>query len=270
MSDPDSLVARLPRAAGRTIFGSDVAGYHSARPGYPVALYQLIAACRASFEAIAEIGPGTGLATEALAAFAPQRFVAFEPDPILAAHLRTRFADLDVINDDFCAADVAGGFDLIASASSFHWLDPQVALPKARQLLKPGGCVAIWWNVYRQKGIGDPFAEAIAPLLADIDLPPSEAAERHYSLDADLHRGRLEAAGFVAVEHYVFRRERVLSAAEARALYASFSLVRLLPVARREALLDAIAALVTDRFDGAAPTILLSPIYLASTPVTAG
>jgi SAM-dependent methyltransferase len=270
MSGPDSLVARLPRAAGRTIFGSDVAGYHSARPGYPEALYQLIATRRPAFEAIAEIGPGTGIATEALAAFAPRRFVAFEPDPVLAAHLRTRFVDLDVINDDFCAADVAGGFDLIASASSFHWLDPAVAIPRARHMLKPGGCVAIWWNVYRQKGIGDPFAEAVMPLLADIDLPPSEAAERHYSLDVDLHRGRLEAAGFVAVEHHVFRRERILSAAEARALYASFSLVRLLPEARREALLDAIAALVTDRFDGAAPAVLLSPIYLASTPVTAG
>ncbi|MDB5708905.1 MAG: Dimethyladenosine transferase methylation [Sphingomonas bacterium] len=266
MSDPVSLAARLPRAAGRTIFGSDVAGYHSARPGYPAALYRLITARLPAFDAIAEIGPGTGLATEALAAFKPRRFVAFEPDPVLAAHLRTRFAELDVINDDFCAAEVAGGFDLIASASSFHWLDPEIALPRARALLKPGGCLAIWWNVYRQKGIGDPFAEAVAPLLADIELPPSEAAERHYSLDIDLHRGRLEAAGFGAIEHHVFRRERVLSADDARALYASFSLVRLLPSARREALLDAIAALVTDEFGGAAPSVLLSPIYLATAP----
>lgn len=266
MTDPVNLAARLPRAAGRTIFGSDVAGYHSARPDYPAALYRLITARLPAFEAIGEIGPGTGLATEALAAFNPRRFVAFEPDPVLAAHLRTRFAELDVINDDFCVAEVAGGFDLIASASSFHWLDPDIALPRARTLLKPGGCLAIWWNVYRQKGIGDPFAEAVAPLLADIDLPPSEAAERHYSLDTELHRGRLEAAGFTAIEHHVFRRERVLSAAEARALYASFSLTRLLPPAQREALLDAIAAVVTDQFDGAAPSVLLSPIYLATAP----
>ena len=270
MSDPASLAARLPRAAGRTVFGSDITGYHSARPGYPAALYRLITARLPAFEAIAEIGPGTGIATEALAAFKPRRFVAFEPDPVLAAHLRTRFAELDVVNDDFCAAEVANGFDLIASASSFHWLDPDVALPKARAILKPGGCLAIWWNVYRQRGIGDPFAEAVAPLLADLDLPPSEAAEQHYSLDVDLHRGRLQAAGFVAVEHHVFRRERVLSAAEARALFATFSLVRLLPTARREALLDSIAALVTERFGGAAPSVLLSPIYLASTPEPGG
>ena len=68
------------------------------------------------------------------------------------------------------------------------------------------------------------------------------------------------------IEHHVFRRERVLSADDARALYATFSLVRLLPPLRREALLDAIAALVTDKFDGAAPSVLLSPIYLATAP----
>lgn len=269
MSDPASLAARLPRSAGRTVFGNDVAGYHSARPGYPSALYRRIAARLPKCEAIAEIGPGTGLATDALAAFSPRRFVAFEPDPVLAAHLRTRFTDLDVVNDDFCVAKSDGGFDLIASASSFHWLDPEAALSRAYALLKPGGCLAIWWNVYRARGIGDPFAEAVMPLLADLDLPPSEAAERHYALDADLHRGRLEAAGFVAVEHHIFRRKRTLSAAQASALYASFSLCRLLPPARREALLDAIATLVTERFNGAAPSILLSPIYLASRPVSA-
>lgn len=267
MSDVVSPGVRLPRAAGRTVFGSDIAGYHSARPGYPAALYRLIAARVPVFHAIGEIGPGTGLATEALATFAPDRFVAFEPDPMLAAHLRTRFPTLDVVDEDFCTADVAGGFDLIASASSFHWLDADVALPHARALLRTGGCLAIWWNVYRQTGIGDPFAEAVMPLLDGIDLPPSEADDRHYSLDSDLHRGRLETAGFEHVEHHVFRRDRTLSADQARALYASFSLVRLLPPERRETLLDAIAALVADRFGGAAQSVLLSPIYLASVPL---
>nr|WP_295667799.1 class I SAM-dependent methyltransferase [Sphingomonas sp.] len=266
MTETPNPAARLSRAAGRTVFGSDVAGYHTARSGYPDAVYRLIAARLPAFDDIGEIGPGTGLATEALATFAPKRFVAFEPDPVLAAHLRTRFVTLDVVDEDFCTADVAGGFDLIASASSFHWLDPEIALPKVRALLRPGGCLAIWWNVYRQVGIGDPFAEAVMPLLDGIDLPPSEAADRHYSLDHDLHRGLLAAAGFEHIEHHVFRRESILSPDQARALYASFSLVRLLPQDRRDALLDAIAALVVEQFDGAAPSVLLTPIYLASAP----
>lgn len=267
MSDPAGLAARLPRAAGRTVFGMDAAGYHAARPGYPAALYRLIAARMPATAAIGEIGPGTGLATEALDAFAPQRFVAFEPDPVLAANLQARFSHLEVVNADFCHANVECGFDLIAAASSFHWLDPDEALDKARALLKPHGCLAIWWNVYRQCGIGDPFAEAVAPLLAGLDLPPSEAADRHYSLDVDLHRDRLIGHGFENVAHRVFRRRRTLSPTQARALYASFSLVRLLPPSQRDALLDTIERLVTEQFGGMAPSVVLSPLYLASAPV---
>ena len=260
------MAARLDQRVGRHIFGADVAGYHDARPGYPDELYALIAERVPVPRAIGEIGPGTGLATAALAAWSPARFVAFEPDPMLAAHLRGAFATLDVIEDDFCAADVAPGFDLIASASSFHWLDAEAALAKARTLLKPGGTLAIWWNVYRQPGIGDPFAEAVLPLLDGIELPPSESVGGHYSLDTALHIGRFEAAGFERIEHRVFRRERPLTAVAARALYASFSLVRQLAPDRRAALLDAIASVVRDRFGGVAPSVVLSPIYLATAP----
>jgi SAM-dependent methyltransferase len=266
VSNATRPATHLPRLAGRTIFGSDIAGYHTARPGYPEELYQLIEARLPARDTFGEIGPGTGLATEALARLGPRRFVAFEPDPLLAEYLRKRFAGLEVLAEDFCLAETPGEFDLIASASSFHWLEPGAALRKARSLLKPGGCLAIWWNVYRQTGVGDPFAEAVAPLLADLDLPPSQTAEEHYSLDVELHRGCLEAAGFVNLDHRVFRRQRTLAPADARALYASFSLVRLLPPDAREALLDAIASVVKDRFSGAAPSVLLSPIYLAAAP----
>ena len=95
-------------------------------------------------------------------------------------------------------------------------------MPKVQALLRPGGCLAICWNVYRHTGIGDPFAEAVIPLLEGIDLPPSEAANSHYSQDSGLRRASFTAAGFDQVEHHVFRRERTLSAAAERALYASF------------------------------------------------
>lgn len=256
---------RLSPESGRSVFGADAAGYDAARPGYPDALYDTIAAyAGAPFTAIGEIGPGTGLATAALLAFEPERYVAFEADPVLAAYLGGRFATVDVITDDFCAAEADGGLDLIGAASCFHWLDSARALAKARALLRPGGTLALWWNVYRETGIGDPFADAMAPLLAGIPLPPSEAEGGHYSLDVALHEGRLTTAGFTRINHHVFRRERTLTAEQARALYASFSLVRQLPEARRVALLDAIGDLVEQRFGGAAPTVLLSPLYLAT------
>lgn len=264
MSTGRAISARIDCGVGRSIFGVDAEGYHRARPGYPEALYAKIAEGSPGLGAIAEIGPGTGIATEALARWAPDRFVAFEPDTVLAAYLRGRFPTLEVVNDDFAAADVPGGFDLIAAASCFHWLHAPAALAQARRFLRPGGTLALWWNVYRQAGIGAPFAEAVLPLLHGTEMPPSEAATGHYALDEALHREQLGTAGFSVVRHHVFRRERNLSPAEARALYASFSMVRILPDRDRTALLDAIEAIVSERFAGSAPNVVLTPLYLAT------
>lgn len=263
MSKSNASGTAFLREVGRTIFGADVEGYDAVRPGYPNELFQMIGKRLGRRDRFGEIGPGTGLATAGLMDLQPQSYVAFEPDASLARFLRGRFPTVDIVDEDFCKSRVAGRFDLIASASSFHWLDEQQALRKAHELLGPDGCIAIWWNVYRETGIGDEFAEAVAPLLSDLDLPPSQTAEHHYGLDQQHHFDRLRSNGFADLEHRVFRRERTLSPAEARALYASFSLVRVLPESRRDALLDAIAQIVWEQFDGAAPTVLLTPIYIA-------
>ncbi|MEO6041530.1 MAG: class I SAM-dependent methyltransferase [Croceibacterium sp.] len=262
------MVDHLASSTGRSIFGADVPGYHDARIGYPDELYQAIAGRFAGgrIDVIGEIGPGTGHASARLAQFRSRRFVGFEPDRSLVGHLRETVTAMEVIGADFLTAEVAGEFDLIAAAACFHWLEPAPALAKIDRLLRPGGCVALWWNVYREAGIGDPFAEAVLPLLADVALPPSEGAGGHYSLDWKLHFRQLVAAGFVDLRSFIFRRERVLTPRMARDLYASFSFVRALEPPRREALLDAIAGIVSDRFGGAARTIILTPMYLAAKP----
>lgn len=254
------------RDVGRSVFGSDIKGYEAIRPGYPDDLFQLIAARTTRRDLFGEIGPGTGLATAGLLELKPRRFIGFEPDNALADFLASRFPAIEVVSDDFCSSGVDAHFDLIASASSFHWLDADSALRRANELLVPNGCLAIWWNVYRETGIGDPFAEAVTPLLLDLDLPPSQTAEHHYGLDQHHHFGCLHSSGFVDLEFHLFRRERTLSPADARALYSSFSLVRILPEHRREALLDAISGIVIDQFGGAAPSVLLTPLYLARKP----
>lgn len=266
MSGPINEGGRLARETGRAVFGLDPAGYHAARLDYPPGLYEAIRrhAGGNAVRAIAEIGAGTGLATQHLLPMATDRYAAIEPDPALSAYLRDAFPDdrVAVVNADFVAAPVDGPFDLIAAASVFHWLDPDAALGRIGALLRPGGSVAIWWNAYRNPGIGDAFADATMPLLAGLDLPPSESMNGHYSLDADLHLSALRRAGLVDVEQCLFRRDRTLSAADARALYASYSFVRALSGDRRNALLDAIGDLVDREFGGAAPNVVLTALYL--------
>jgi hypothetical protein len=257
---------RLAREAGRAVFGSDVEGYERGRMGYPAALYEWVlepVAGRSS--TLVEIGPGTGLATVDLLAADPARLFAVEPDAALAVHLRHRFAStaVQVVECDFLSAPLPGPVDLVASAASFHWLDPELALARTRILLARNGRIALWWNVYRQAGVGDPLADAIVPLLDRIELPPSEGPEGHYSLDAALHRRQLQRAGFVLEREHVFRHERILATAEVTALYASYSFVRTLPAAQRTDLLATIEDLVETRFRGLAPNVVLTPLYIA-------
>ena len=40
-----------------------------------------------------------------------------------------------------------GSADLITYAQSWHWTDPARALPEALRVLRPGGTLALWWNV---------------------------------------------------------------------------------------------------------------------------
>lgn len=263
MATPIAAGRVFQREVGRSVFGSDVEGYHSVRPGYPDDLFEMIAERVNVRDRFAEIGPGTGLATSGLMGLQPKSFVAFEPDAYLAEFLRNRFPLVDITDEDFCETKVAGNFNLIAAASSFHWLDEDRALRKAYDLIAPNGCLSIWWNVYREAGIGDHFADAVTPLLSDLELPPSQTIEHHYGLDQEHHIDRLRSTGFADIEYRLFRRERTLSAAEARALYATFSLVRILAEPRRKALLDAIEMIVSDQFGGAAPSVLLTPIYIA-------
>jgi SAM-dependent methyltransferase len=212
--------------------------------------------------AIFEVGPGTGIASRALRSRRPARLALIEPDPVLATDLAA--AGLDTLCAPFEAADLPeSSFDVGVAASSIHWVDPVFAHERARTLLRPGGTWAICWNVYRERGIGDAFADALLPRIAALPMPPSEALNHHYSLDEQAHRAALDAAGFVDVEFHLWRRERFLSSQEMVELYASFSFVRALGGPERVALLDRIAEMVRRDFGGRAPNVVLTPLYLS-------
>lgn len=257
---------RLSTSVGRSIFGDDARQYHEARADYPAALYAEIShQARYPILSILEIGAGTGLATQDLAGFRPFRYRAVEPDPVFAAQLSTRFASpaFAVVEDIFPTQDLDGPFDLVAAASSFHWTDQAAALEAIMGLLARGGMLALWWNVYRQPGIGDAFSDAVEPLIEGLALPPSEGGEGHYSLETSSRIEQLRQSGFLDTRHSIFRRERILRPDQARALFESYSFVRSLPEEERSDLLDAIEAVVREQFGGAAPCQVLTPLYIA-------
>lgn len=268
MSALSATTEKMARTAGRSAFGIDAAGYHAGRIGYPDDLIDaLFARCEKSPD-ILEIGAGTGHATMALLARDPASLVALEPDVALVDYLRESLPDprFRVVPGAFPETPVDGPFDMIVAASCFHWMEPQDALAAARALLRPGGIWAMWWNSYRNPGMGDPLADAISPLIADLPMPPSQSLDRHYAIDVQRHRQSLEDAGFVDIRHHIYRRERTIDAGQARALHASYSFIRLVPEPQQTALLDEIARLVDREFDGRAPNIVLTAVYSAQSP----
>lgn len=261
-------IRKMERIAGRSAFGADAAGYHAGRIGYPEALFDEIFTRCGSSPRILEIGSGTGHATRSLLARDPASLTALEPDPALVDYLRAHLPDprLKVIAGTFPETTIEGKFDLIVAAACFHWMEPEPALAAVRGLLRPLGVWAMWWNSYRNPGMGDLLAEAVTPLIADLPLPPSQSLLRHYSTDVELHRQTLAQAGFVDIRHHLYRFERLLDARQARALHASYSFIRILPTRQRTALLNEIARIVDRDFDGRVPNVVLTSGYSAIAP----
>lgn len=251
----------------KTSFDADVAGYEAARPGYPDALFDLLGA-RCGLGAgvrVLELGPGAGQATVPLLDRGAT-VVAVEPGVAMAARLRERVGgrSCTVVEAEFEHADLDGPFDLAVAATSFHWIDPAISFEKLANLVRPGGWLALWWNVFRDTDADDSaFAEGLSRIVARFQTAQRQASPT-YALDAVLRRRDIEAGGwFDLVDEISFHWPYVHDAASLRALFASFSDWSTLPVPDRTRALDDVAALVDRRDDGTITRRYVTKLYVA-------
>ncbi|RCG28351.1 class I SAM-dependent methyltransferase [Sphaerisporangium album] len=257
------------RLRRRWSFDADPDGYHAARPGYPSAvLERLRDVCGlAEGRRVLEIGPGTGQATNELLGAGAQ-VVAVELGSHLAGYLRARFQGrpLTVIEADFDTVTPAeAGFDLAVAATSLHWLDLAVALPKIGRALLPGAWLAAWWTVYRD---ADPERET--PFRRSLEA----VFRRHRlgrggggmpgALDHDAWLAEFAGAGmFDDVRVEDIRWSVPFDSRGLTALFATFTEVTDLPEAERAALLGDIATLVDVEFGGEVVENYVTVLYLA-------
>ncbi len=245
--------------------------YDRARPGYPSALFNdIIAYAELAEDArILEIGCGSGQATLPLA----QRGYAIdcaEPGAQMAQIARAnlaRFPAVTVTCVDFerYAAPPAS-YDLLLSATAFHWVDPEIRFRKAHDLLQPRGALALFWHrpvqTEASKGFNDAAQEiyqAFAPELTSdhIEPPAPSRAATEYE---DLIPGSGCFADLEILKYYVASR---YSADEYVDLLATFSDHQTLKASKRQRLLNEIAALIDDAFAGAITRETVVLLYLA-------
>jgi SAM-dependent methyltransferase len=104
-----------------------------------------------------DVGCGTGRVALALAE-AGWRVIGVEPDARMAAVASRRGVRVEVARFEDWAPSVAA-VDLVCAGQAWHWVDPAVGCAKAAELLRPGGRLAVFWNVSRYDAA---VAEAIA------------------------------------------------------------------------------------------------------------
>jgi SAM-dependent methyltransferase len=267
-SERPAQAPRFDRVEGREAFGSAAAIYADARPGYPDRVYEVLRdRCGLGpVSRVLEIGAGPGLATTRLADTAGS-VVAIEPNAALAEVLRARTAmspKVEIVVAPFEEVDLPPGeFDLAAAATAFHWLDPEVALPKIVSALRTGGWLALWWNVFGDPEVPDPFHEATEPILEVLERGPAFGRADDYALDVAARTTELSAHGFRDIEHEEVRWALHLDALQTRRLYATYSNIARLPADRREAILGAVERVAREEFGGRVERRMVTPIYTA-------
>lgn len=211
---------------GRT-FNTVCAEYDKWRPAYVPQVYEDIFAVKkmSPCSSVLEIGIGTGQATLPFLELGCS-LTAVEPGDHLAAYTKQKFRtfkNLNIINmafQDFeCPAD---SFDLIYSASAFHWIPEETGYRKVYELLKEGGVFARFANhPYKDPERADLFA-AIQDTYAAY-MPGSVPSKEYREEDAKARAGICRQYGLTDLGYRLYHRTRTFTAGEYVSLLGTYS-----------------------------------------------
>ena len=213
-------------------FDTVAAAYEKLRPGYVDELYQTIFDYIPIDESsnVVEVGSGGGQAT------APMLktgccLTAVEYGRQFSERLRERFREypgFSVVTDKFENVEFPdGAFDLVYSASAFHWIPEEIGYKKVFSMLKSGGAFARFANhPYRAKG-NSALSEEIDAIYDEYYYtyhnkkrdPLTEFTEAQAQERAKI----AERYGFSDIRYALFYRERVFSAKEYTSLLGTYS-----------------------------------------------
>jgi SAM-dependent methyltransferase len=197
------------------------AEYATARPPYPSGLYDTLATdgVIGPGTRVLEIGAGSGLATGELVR-AGSEVVAIEPGPELASLLRRDIPGVSVLLTRLEDAELpAGSFDSVVAATSMHWVDLSIGLPKLHAALRPGGSLAVWHHQFGDDSIDTEFRRRVGQIVAERRRRDEVEGHRHPPTMDDLEIG----AWFEPVRTERWRWSIDLDTNQLRSLFRTFS-----------------------------------------------
>ena len=162
--------------------------YDDVRPRYPIQLYKDIQRfCDISSQTnLLEIGTGSGIATEEIAKLNPQ-IITVEPGENLvevAKQNLSKYRNIQFICDTFENCDFKESqFDIILSATTFHWLEKESKYYDCCKYLKDNGFLVLFWNS---------FCRENSQIMKEIDEVYARNLSETYEKKSDVNRGVLE------------------------------------------------------------------------------
>ncbi|NGT57791.1 class I SAM-dependent methyltransferase [Clostridium perfringens] len=211
----------------RFTFNEDAMNYEKWRPTYCEELfYDIMEYSKLDRnKKTLEIGIGTGQATlpflktecdliaielgENLAEFSKNKFKAYK-----------NFNILNIPFEDFKCDE--NTFDLIYSATAFHWIDENIGYPKALKLLKPGGTLALFWNkpfIGRKDDLLHQKIQSIYEKYKPSKAKPIENDKENYKELLE----KLRKYGFKDVELKLYHKTRAFNACDYISLLNTYS-----------------------------------------------
>ena len=147
----------------KTTFNTAPTLYEDVRPGYPVELISDVVDISGikNNSRILEVGCGTGKATQSFAERGYELVcLDIGADLIIVAREKLKeFPNISFVEQAFEAWKSEDKFNLVISATAFHWVNPKVRYLKASEVLKSKGFLAVFSNQHVRKDEGF-FAES--------------------------------------------------------------------------------------------------------------
>ena len=216
-----------PLARGFTDVADD---YERGRPGYS---REVVDALRRALEPpdgarVADIGAGTGKLTRALAAGGFD-VVAVEPLAGLRDRLRAELPGIEALDGTAEALPLAAAsVDAVVCADAFDWFDGPLAVTELARVVRPGGGLALLWNLEGEWDDPPPWQPELRALVEGI-------RPEHPSFTGDQGRGAVvDSPAFGELALTEVRRVHETDPERLLAQIASMSYVGGLPPARRD------------------------------------
>lgn len=266
MSDPASLdTPPVDR------FSDRAKEYAASRPDYPAALGEAIGrygglmagldirASTRDARTVADIGSGTGISSRLLLDLGC-RVIGVEPNAAMRAVSERELADEPRFTAVAGTAEATtlpdASVDMVVAGQAFHWFDPVPTRDEFRRILKPGGAVALFWNIRATSG---------TPLLDDYEALLREFGGDYHATDTRHEQAWKNVSVILGPDHRfeTFPHAQHLDRAGLRARVESSSYMPLAGSARYPAMVGAIDA-IFDRHqvDGVVTIPYTTRVYL--------